>query len=66
VLGKDGVNEIGETAPINGVKKSLLYNRKLVNNIYQDTDNNSVDFESVSTILTTTQDVEALIKSSRT
>lgn len=65
-LGKDYENDIAETAPINGVKKSLLYNRVLVNNQYQDTDNNSADFTPVSVMLGSPQDVSALIKSSRT
>lgn len=64
VLGSDGINDIGETSPINGVKKSLIFNRKKVNNLYQDTDNNSVDFESVNSILSNTTDVDALIKNS--
>ena len=64
LLGSDGVNDIGETSPINGVKKSLIFNRKKVNNLYQDTDNNSVDFESVNSILSNTTNVDALIKNS--
>jgi len=65
LLGKDGENDIGETAPINGVKKSLLYNRKQESGIFQDTDNNAVDFDVVSTILGSAAEVTALIKSSR-
>lgn len=64
LLGSDGINDVGETSPINGVKKSLIFNRKKVNNLYQDTDNNSVDFESVNSILSNTTDVNALIKNS--
>ena len=65
-LGKDYENDVAETAPVNGVKKSLLYNRILVNNQYQDTDNNSADFTPRSVMLGSPQDVSALIKSSRT
>lgn len=66
LLGSDGINDIGETIPINNVKKSLIFNRKKVNNIYQDTDNNSIDFEPQNSILTNTTDVDALIKNSNT
>ena len=65
-LGKDYENDVAETAPVNRVKKSLLYNRILANNQYQDTDNNNADFTPVSVMLGSPQDVSALIKSSRT
>lgn len=66
LLGKDGENDIAETAPINGVKKSLICNRKQVSGVFQDTDNNSTDFETISTMLASSSEVTALIKSSRT
>lgn len=64
LLGNDYVNDIAEAFPISGAKKTLIFNRKKVNNIYVDTDNNSADFESTSTILLTSGDVMALIKNS--
>lgn len=64
LLGKDGINDIGETLPISGVKKSLICNRKIIYNAYIDTDNNSTDFETVNTMLNTSADVSALIKTS--
>lgn len=66
LLGNDGVNTIGETTPINGVKKSLILNRKQLNNEYIDTDNNSADFASQTTLLASGIEISALIKSSRT
>lgn len=67
LLGKDGVNDIGETSPMTGVKKSLIYNRKKDSlNKYIDTDNNSADFEPINTLLGTSQDVSSLIKKSTT
>lgn len=65
LIGTGESNIIAEGSPISGSKKTLIYNRKISDNIYQDTDNNSADFETASTMLVGSASVTALIKSSR-
>lgn len=55
-----------ETTAISGNSKHLMWNRKKVSNVYQDTNNNSANFESVNFgVLTEVSVLTAEIKSSR-
>jgi hypothetical protein len=55
-----------EGTVISGNSKNTLWNRKKVSNIYQDTNNNAIDFESLNIgLLTDSTTVTAEIKSSR-
>lgn len=66
LLGTGEVNDVAEGSPFSGSKKTSIYNRKQTDNIYQDTDNNSADFDKTNTVLLDSESVTALIKSSRT